>query len=413
LAPETGTLSYTAITGQTLSSYAISSSVTKPSVTFTITDSGIAGGSFPVTVAANGSAALPVGVTAGITNVAVPAVTTGHGTATFTVTATTPTAGTSYTVTHNSVTYTVTYVASTLTGGSITLTPANGTTAKTLIGGTATVSAKVVDQLGVAAPNALVVFRVTGRNTYSASVLTNASGVATYNIVDTGTASTTATTDTIYADAFNAGASSATLTSSSSALTYVSSLAATTVTLSNNGATTSPYTALDGSVTATVKAVDAYSVLSISGLPVTFSLGSGVYTAGSLAGYTDANGSATLAVAGSITGSNTVSVSVGGKTASTSFTVANVAANDVHTVSKQRSCFTRRRKNSSGCCYRGRIVTATSFHLQTSVLPMQVQLVVFRLLAELSEALGKTGTDGTVNIDLSATSNESGSAPLR
>jgi hypothetical protein len=418
-----GTLTFTAPSSGTVTTgagaaIAVAASVSKPSLSFKVTDAGILGGSYPVTVSANGTAALPVGVTAGITNLTVPAGTAAvggtpavNGSATLTVTSTAPTVGTSYRVTHNGVTITVTYTAANLTGGTITVTPATGTTAKTLIGGTATVSAKVVDQLGAVASNALVVFTIAGRNNYTATTLTNASGIATYSIVDAST-STTALADTIDVSAYNPGAGIATLFSAESTLTYVSSLAATTVTLTNGGATDSPYNALDASVTFTAKAKDASGV-AIAGLPVTFSLGSGVYTAGSLTGYTDANGSATLTVAGTIAGSSSVSAALGGQTKSSSFTVANVAANDAHivTVSSPAVALVGGRTAQVVATVKdryGNVVPGARVDVTYAGSAGRVQAV-----GGIIGSTGYTGTDGTTTIDLSATSNEAGAGLLK
>ena len=298
------------------------STVTGRSITFRV--SSAAAGNVIVTVGKTGSTAVPAGITEGTIIVA----TSGTSpTGSFTLTTTAPVTGSTYTVTAGSLSYVVTYDAPTInsTKGTVTLNPASSASARTLVGGTASLTATVADAFGDAFSGANVVFTVTGRNTYTASVLTNASGVASYSIVDAST-STSALTDTV-----NVTAQAPTAANASSAVsttfTYVTSVSANSLTLTSNASTTATnLTDTDATVTLTATARNAAGA-GIQGIPVTFTLPTGAYlvTASSNIVYTNSSGIATLDIAGTRVGANAASAAAGGQTATHSFSLENVA----------------------------------------------------------------------------------------
>ena len=303
------------------------STATGRAITFRVTSS--ASGNVLVTVAKNGSAAVPAGITEGTQTVAVTTAGSVANTfvGSFTLTATAPITGSTYRVTVNNLSYNVTYDAPIVnsTKGTIRLNPAGSASARTLIGGTATVAATVADAFGDAAAGVNVVFSVSGRNTYTASATTNASGVASYAIVDAST-STSSLTDTINASAQSLTASNA-VAATPSSLAYVTSVSAASLALTNNAATASPFTLVDATVTLTATARNSAGA-GVAGIPVVFTLPAGAYvaTAGtSTTGYTNTSGVATLDIKGTRVGVNSASAAAGGQSATSTFTLANTA----------------------------------------------------------------------------------------
>ena len=292
------------------------------------------------TIAARTGVTLPAGVVAGTYTAA----TTGDSaTATIAIAATSATAASGYDVSvafdaATTMKYSVTYAAPSVsdTNGYVTLSPTTANAAKTLIGGSVTVTATVRDQFGAVFSGANVIWTVTGRNASTSAAVSNASGVSTLTIAD-ASVSTTALTDTVVATAAAPTATAYTVSTnnSSSAVTsfaYVASMTVGTLTLTNSQASATAFAAgtdtaalLDESDTLTATATNAAGAL-MSGIPVTFTLPAGAYVAAGtlLTVYTNASGVAVLTgVKGTITGTNTATATAGGATGTTNWTVAN------------------------------------------------------------------------------------------
>ena len=302
-------------------------------------------GSTPSTIqytiaAINTTTALPTGVVAGTYT----ATTAGDSaTATIAVAATAAVATSGYTISvavsaTTTMVYTVTYAAPSVsdTNGYVTVAPVTADAAKTLIGGSATVTATVRDQFGDVFSGANVIWTVTGRNASTSAGVSNASGVATLTITDAST-STTALSDAVTATAAAPTATAYTSSSAASAKTsfaYVASMTVGKLTLTNSAATAAALAAgtdtpaqLDETETLTATAVNAAGVI-MSGIPVTFTLPAGAYVAAGtlLTVYTNTSGVAVLTgVRGTITGATTASATAGGATASTSWRTANAS----------------------------------------------------------------------------------------
>jgi hypothetical protein len=301
-------------------------------------------GSTPSTIqytiaAISTTVALPTGVTAGTYT----ATTTGDSaTATIAIAATAAVATSGYTITvpfdaTTTMKYTVTYAAPTVsdTMGYVTVSPTTADTAKTLIGGSATVTATVRDQFGDVFSGANVIWTVTGRNASTSAGVSSATGVATLTITDAALATSTTVSDAVTATAAAATATAYTSSSAAAAKTsfaYVASMTVGTLTLTNSQTTATLFAAgtdvaalLDTADSITAKAVNAAGA-NMSGIPVTFTLPAGAYVAAGtlLTVYTNASGVAVLdGIKGTITGTNTASASAGGATATTNWTVAN------------------------------------------------------------------------------------------
>jgi len=320
-----------ATTGTASDSYTVSTA--KKSVTITWQLSGA--GTFPVTVAAvSTTSSTPAGITA--ETVSLYSGTDTH--TSLTLTATAPVAGQSYKVTWNSEqgvarTLTLTYADPVVnsTNGSVTLSPASG---KALTGGTVAVDALVRDQFRSLVNNATVLFSSTGRNATTSAVAktTNASGVASYSFVDDRTPATTLT-DTVNATAQTSGAPTS-ATATGVTFTWTASLNVGVLRVTNDA--DADGVAVDGAVTFTATATDASGV-ALSGYPVTFTGDAKTYqsaTANSIVAYTSTSGVATATFDGKTVGTATVTVTSGGKTATSSF---DILAGSARTVSLDAS----------------------------------------------------------------------------
>jgi len=320
-----------ATTGTASDSYTVSTA--KKSVTITWQLS--AAGTFPVTVAATSTtSSTPAGITA--ETVSLYSGTDTH--TSLTLTATAPVSGQSYKVTWNSEqgvarTLTLTYADPVVnsTNGSVTLSPASG---KALTGGTVAVDALVRDQFRSLVNNATVLFSSTGRNATTSAVAktTNASGIASYSFVDDGTPATTLT-DTVNATAQTSGAPTS-ATATGVTFTWTASLAVGVLRVTNDA--DADGVAVDGAVTFTATATDASGV-ALSGYPVTFTGDAKTYqsaTANSIVAYTSTSGVATATFDGKTVGTATVTVTSGGKTATSSF---DILAGSARTVSLDAS----------------------------------------------------------------------------
>ena len=408
------------------------SNVSAKALTFKVTSSATAAVIQYTIAAASPTTALPTGVTAGTYSVTTANTGTASApvyTASFTITATAAIAASGYTVSvsNNGVsTYTVAYAAPTVnqTNGYVVTSPTSANAAKTLIAGSATVSATVRDQFGDVFSGANVIWTVTGRNASTAAGTSNASGVATYTITD-ASVSTTALKDTIKVTAASPTATTYTLSTDNSAsaetaFNYVATMVVTTLTHTNGAvsataiAAGSTPTAPDASVTLTATAKDALGVL-MSGIPVTFTLPAGAYvaTAGtSLTQYTDNVGVATLAIKSTLTGTNTASATAGGATATSAYTIANVATDGrVITIDKADLSVSAASAGQVTITLKdryGNLVGGADFsvaYIGTAGRVSAVNGVV--------AAGGKTGAlTGTATVDLSSNSAEAGTGTL-
>ena len=285
-----------------------------------------AGGTFSYTVAAVTGYPLPTGITAGTYSV------TGSSTDSITTiafTTTTPSAGQRFKVTWDTsmgVTTTATFVyqapqvGSSL--GSIVIT--NDASSKKVLVTTGVVSAEATirDQFGSLVSGATAIWSSTGRNASAASTTTttNANGVTTYSYTDAST-SATSLTDTVQILATHGNSGS--YASDTTAFTFVTALAATTVTATAQDA--------DGEITADddsaswVVTVTGASGEALSGYPVVVSGMTNTY-ATSTTVYTSSTGTATMTVYGKKEGTDSLTFTSGGKTATGTIAVEEGAS---------------------------------------------------------------------------------------
>ncbi len=366
--------------------------------------------------------ALPTGVTAGTYTV------TTAGTSTYTasisVAATAATAGSGYklsigTGAGTNMVYTVVYQAPIVnsSNGYVVVSPTTANAAKTLRGGSATIAATVYDQFGDVFSGANVIWTITGRNTYTAASSSNASGQTSYTVADAST-STTSLTDTIKVTAASPTATTYTVSTNNSAsaetvLNYVTSVTVTTLTLTNNAATAATFTAPDAAITLTATAKDAAGVL-MAGIPVTFTLPTGGYvSAGTLMTvYTSNVGVATLSIKSTLTGTNTASATAGGATATSAYTIANVAT-DGRVITIDNAAL------SVSAASAGQVTVTVKDRYGNVVGGADFSVAYIGTAGRVSAvngvvaASGKTGaTTGTATVDLSSNSAEAGTGTL-
>jgi hypothetical protein len=297
-------------------------STAKKDVTITWQLSGA--GTMPVTVAAvSTTSSTPAGITLGAAQVQ----TTSDTVTSMTFSATAPTDGQSYKITWNSsantpVTLTITYADPKVNSanGNVVVTPASG---KALTSGTVVTTAVVRDQFRSLVSGANVLWTVTGRNATASAVsgTTNASGVATYSFVDDATPATTLS-DTVAVTATTTGAGSYNA-GSSATFTWTASLTVTTLAARNNSTATDG-DAVDTAITVTATALGA-SGEALSGYPVVFTGDASTYadsTSNTVTAYTTTAGVATATFYGKKIGTATITVTSGGKTATSTMIVA-------------------------------------------------------------------------------------------
>jgi hypothetical protein len=219
----------------------------------------------------------------------------------------------------------------------------NATTSYRLLdGGSLTLTLKMTDQFGNALANETVAVSVAGRNSKSATLVTDASGLISYTLTDTVGATGLVASDTVTFDG-NAD--------EDVSITYVSSYGVSTVTLSYPGeddtvaGTTSTdisaaaggATGSSASIVATVKDENG-SIL--SGVPVTFAVagltGAEVHT--NLATViTNGEGKATGKVSSYAAGKATVTVTAAGKSATADIYFKQQDADDARTITATAS----------------------------------------------------------------------------
>jgi hypothetical protein len=371
------------------------------------------------------SIALPTGITAGTYSV-----TTGTtGTATITMAATAALAGTGYTLTvakdaTTNFVYTVSYQTPIVnsTNGYIVVTPTLSNAAKTLIGGSITMTATVRDQFGDVASGANVIWTVAGRNAATTAAVTNASGVSTLTIAD-ASVSTTALLDTVSVTAASPTATTYTsvLAGESATASYVASITVATLTLTNSQASATAFAAgtdtaalLDESESITATATNAAGVL-MSGIPVTFTLPEGAYVAAGtlLTVYTNASGVAVLdGIKGTKTGATTATATAGGATTSTSWTTKN-SSTDGRTITIDNATMSVSGSSAGQAIVTvrdryGNLVGGAGVSLTYIGNAGRVAAVNGVIASE-----GTTGaTTGTARIDLTAGSTEAGTGTL-
>jgi hypothetical protein len=223
------------------------------------------------------------------------------------------------------------------------LAPVNGVESyRTLDGSTLSFTLKMTDQFGSALANETVDVSVSGRNSKSATLVTDASGLITYSFTDTVGTTGSLSSDNVVFD----GAVDATL-----AVTYVSSYGVSTVTLSYPGeddtvaGTTSTdisaaaggATGSSASIVATVKDENGSILV---GVPVTFAVagltGAEVHT-NTATVNTGADGKATGKVSSYAAGKATVTVTSGGKSATADIYFKQQTPEDARTITATAS----------------------------------------------------------------------------
>jgi trimeric autotransporter adhesin len=235
---------------------------------------------------------------------------------------------------------TVTGALSAPTGSAATIAPIGVAAFTAAPASTVTQTVKLTDQFGAAVANGAITVGITGRNAAKtgAVIITDATGHASYALLDAGTLGTT---DTV---TFTAG--SAVSTTATTTITW-GTVTVSTVTLNGGNTTAGVADALptvrdinagDGvqsttyPIAATVK--DANGVL-LGGVPVTFSVsGSGAaITSTTINGVTTSAGVATANVYGWIAGTYTVTAVAGAVTATGGITFGQTAKGEERTIS--------------------------------------------------------------------------------
>jgi len=369
-------------------------------------------GTVPVTVAAVTGYSLPTGITAATTNYTSVARTDGTETSTtVTLTATAPVIGDAYKVTYNSsannpVTLTFIYEAPVVGANSVgargtaTLSPVAGTTYKNVVSGTNNIEATVTDQFADVVSGATVRAVVTGRNPQTLTYTTDVNGVAKISWTDAGAVLTgsglTGTTDGVSVTA-QTSSSASTTTAASYTITYSATLTATTMTLTNNAASTGA--AVDANITFTATVLDASGV-ALAGYPVVFTGNDNTFfssLSNTITAYTGTNGVATAVFQGKTIGTGTVTATSGGKSATSSYTIlaggARTIAVDAATVAMapgESKRVTATVKDSYGNVVEDQAVTVT--YVGTAGRVASVNGV--------TSATGDTDADGKVVIEL-------------
>jgi len=327
-----GTTTYTTTSSTARSISYVASTVTGKTINLKL-HSGTDAATIAVTVAARTGVTVPTGITAGALNYT----TVGDGTETSVVialAATAPLPGQGYSVSWKNsaiqtTTLNFTYEAPIVdsTRGSVDQVPTGIATAKNVTGGTNSLELTVRDQFYDLVSGATVLMTITGRNAVTSSAkTTDALGKVAYTWTDAGAVLTgsgaTGTTDVVTITAQTSNATSAKATSpTTTTITYSATLTAGSIKVTNDGSADGVAAGSCAAFTATV--LDA-SGLGLSGYPVTFTGNANTYfssVANTSTYFTSAAGVATASFCGKLVGTATVTVTSGGKSETSSFTV--------------------------------------------------------------------------------------------
>jgi hypothetical protein len=301
--------------------FQVSTAKTSIPMTWQLSDSNV----FTYTVAAVTGVPMPGGITAG-TYTITPSGGETITSATFTTTA--PSAGQQFKVTwafDDGVTRTATFAYEAPQVGSsrgdVVLTNTEASK-KIAVGGTGSAEATVTDQFGSYVSGATVIWSLTSglRNVVAATTATtNASGKSSYSWTDADSTKsvTTYPTDTVKAEV--TFGNSGTYDSASTSYTYVASLTAGSITVTND---VTDDVAADAAATFTVTVRDS-SAAALSGYPVTVTGFSKSYNLGTGTVYTaSATGSVTFTAYCKTAGDETLTFTSGGKSTTSTFTCA-------------------------------------------------------------------------------------------
>jgi trimeric autotransporter adhesin len=213
---------------------------------------------------------------------------------------------------------------------------------RALSGATVALTALVKDQFGVAMADQAVTVTVSGRNSKSATVMTNSSGYASYTFTDTVGATSTVSSDTIVLDGPGSGDSD-TVT-----ITYAATIGVSTITLTGGnvsaGVTATTATTKDINAGASGAQATTHSYAAVVkdangavlvGVPVVWTVsGTGAAIPSTKQTvYTDSTGTSTSAVYGWVAGTYTVTATADGKTASGTITFGQTGAGEERTIS--------------------------------------------------------------------------------
>ena len=232
----------------------------------------------------------------------------------------------------------------TSTGALALLSPASASI-KAATGATTTLLVECTDNFAAAKANVVLTPAIAGRNAAVVlpTLVTNASGQATFSYTDAST-STTSLTDTITITGCTTTTTILSVTYSATAGFGVTSVKMTSPNMTTAGTANTTNTAqpisagaagpsaVTVAVTATVKDVNSAA---ISGVPVTFTVaGSGVAVPSTkVVAYTNSLGVATSAVYGWTTGTYTVTATAGTVSGTSTVTFASTTATNARTIS--------------------------------------------------------------------------------
>jgi len=301
--------------------FQVSTAKTSIPMTWQLSDSNV----FTYTVAAVTGVPLPGGITAGTYTVTPSG---GETITSVTFTTTAPSAGQQFKVTwsfDDGVTRTATFAYEAPQVGSsrgdVVLTNTEASK-KIVVGGTGSAEATVTDQFGSYVSGATVIWSLTSglRNVLaSTTATTNASGKSTYSWTDADSTKsvTTYPTDTVKAEV--TFGNSGTYDSASTSYTYVATLTAGSITVTND---VTDEIAADGSATFTVTVRDS-SAAALAGYPVTVTGFSKSYNLGTGTVYTaSTTGAVTFTAYCKTAGDETLTFTSGGKSTTSTFTCA-------------------------------------------------------------------------------------------
>jgi hypothetical protein len=294
---------------------------------------------YTVTESLNSNVGTITGYTTALAYDGVGSGNTTLGYASFSVTATTTIAGQSYTLnTDGSTASTVTSIANQT--GALTVTP---TTVNAVAGSTNSFTVLLKDRFKRAYASQSVSVTVAGKNptASAATLITDATGRATYSLTDANT--NTAVTDTVTFTAGSAAAASVSYGTNAASTVTVASDNYTVTGVANDSvslnAIATGYAGAQGgarTVTATVK--NAAGAL-LAGVPVVFTVSgtTAAVTSTTATVYTSVSGTASASVYGWATGTYTVTATTGGKSGTATVSFYSTGNDSVRTVSATAS----------------------------------------------------------------------------